>query len=186
MKPILFNTDMVRAILDGRKTQTRRAIKPQPKGTPRYNNLRCHWYDHYLSTVIPIPRQPFRFSETLWVRETWLKDDYEYQFKVLGNGQIFCDDGSTKWRPSIHMPREAARLFLRVKGVRAERLSDISFEDIKAEGITDPEKLSFPDLWNSTIKPKDIEKYGWSANPWVWVYTFEKISKEEAQHRNGN
>ncbi|GHU88128.1 hypothetical protein FACS1894202_03680 [Clostridia bacterium] len=198
MKPILFSTDMVRAILDGRKTQTRRVLKPQPKGTPHYNSLRYHWYDPYLGTVnpelqflndvIPMPRQPFRAGDILWVRETWLEAEGSYHYLADTTSEIqrcLTDDGH-RWKPSIHMPFEAARLLLGVTDVRAERLSDISLEDIKAEGIIDPEKLSFPDLWSSTIKPKDREKYGWSANPWVWVYTFEKISKEEAQRRNGN
>ncbi|GHV42682.1 hypothetical protein FACS189490_12160 [Clostridia bacterium] len=81
------------------------------------------------------------------------------------------------WKPSIFMPKEAARIFLEVTGVRAERLQDITLEDIKAEGISDPEQLNFPTLWNSTIKPKARAKHSWKANPWVWVYEFEADNK---------
>jgi hypothetical protein len=90
------------------------------------------------------------------------------------------ENADNLWRPSIPMPREAARLFLRVTDVRVERLCDISYEDIAAEGITDPEKLNFPTLWNSMIKPKDRELYSFAANPWVFAYTFREISEKEA------
>ena len=105
-----------------------------------------------------------------------------------------------RWHPSIHMPREAARIFLRVTGVRVERLQEITESGAKAEGAvksypyTDPETgetafmldekgtylSGFSQLWDSTIKPKDLAAYGWDANPWVWVIEFERISMEEA------
>ena len=82
------------------------------------------------------------------------------------------------WRPSIHMPKEAARLFLRVTAVRVERLREITCEQAYKEGCTNP--IRFDKLWNSTIKPADLPLYGWDANPWVWVIEFERISREEA------
>ena len=102
------------------------------------------------------------------------------------------------WHPSIHMPREAARIFLLVKNVRVERLQDITEEQARAEGVESAFEYNtiegpvirldedgyfyygFKALWDSTIKPKDRSRYGWAANPWVWVIEFEQISKEEA------
>ena len=83
-----------------------------------------------------------------------------------------------KWHPSIHMPREAARIFLRVTDVRVERVQDIDDDGVVAEGLNigDP----FDELWDSTIKPADRALYGWDANPWVWVIEFERITREEA------
>ena len=79
------------------------------------------------------------------------------------------------WRPSIHMPKEAARIWLRVTDMRVERLQDIDDDSVVAEGLNigDP----FDELWDSTIKPTDRERYGWSANPWVWVIEFERCEK---------
>jgi hypothetical protein len=169
MKPILFNTQMVQAILAGDKTQTRRVVKPQPPDEV------AALFGSFSYGKPVFQRTPkYQVGDILWVRETWCEWFDTYGYKADN-----CDYGNSKWRPSIHMPREAARLFLLVTDVRAERLCDISYEDIAAEGITDPEKLNFPTLWNSTIKPKDREKYSFAANPWVFVYTFEKISKEE-------
>ncbi len=99
------------------------------------------------------------------------------------------------WRPSIHMPREAARIFLRVTDVRVERLQRICergrrsahnegfINDISlAEGTGKSATEHFSEFWDSTIKPKDRALYGWEANPWVWVIEFERISREEAEH----
>ncbi|GHV34930.1 hypothetical protein FACS18949_11900 [Clostridia bacterium] len=205
MKPILFKTDMVRAILDGRKTQTRRVLKPQPKGTPRYNNLRYHWYDHYFSPglpfvndVTPMPRQPFRVGDILWVRETWLEAEGTCHYRADTTSEIqrcLVDDGH-RWKPSIHMHREAARLFLRVTDVRAERVQDITIKDCIAEGVSvgsmnwnrlaAQHKEKYRELWESiNTKRKYDGDYvarrpgcNWDANPWVWVYTFEKLDIE--------
>ena len=78
-----------------------------------------------------------------------------------------------KWHPSIHMPRKAARIFLRVKDVRVERLRDMNDSDLANEGFGD--WIRFISLWNSTIKPTDCDKYDWHANPWVWVIEFERM-----------
>lgn len=104
---------------------------------------------------------------------------------------------TAKWRPSIHMPKGAARIFLRVTGVRVERLQDVTEEQAKCEGVGDPygyqsaewydqKELttnyhinSFAGLWDSTVKKSDLAKYGWNANPWVWVIEFERVEVTE-------
>lgn len=229
MKPILFNTEMVRAILEGRKTATRRIIKDkdivnsfdcEADGTPiAYIDQATG--DSYLPTM-PCPYQP---GDTLWVRETFRVD---YLSNIPGNGRVQYKDGTYMdiqfaperydmmrraqrkpgWRPNENMPREAARLFLRVTDVRVERLQDIT--DYRAEGIQpseaceacfavcggcmppnspvgcDNEIETFADLWDRTIKPADLPLYGWAANPWVWVIEFERISKDEALGGGGD
>ena len=189
MKPMLFNTDMVRSILEGRKSVTRRLVKPQPKGDgskpeplitrPEYWNA---WGDDN------VYRQPFQTGDILWVRETWAKNPF-------GAGYIYPTDypgAGQKWRPSIHMPRDVARIFLRVTNVQVERLQDINGLHAKEEGCEGdvhinplygcPETVhNFKTVWDSTIKPKYRTAYGWDANPWVWVIQFERISKEEAE-----
>ncbi|MDU4480374.1 MAG: hypothetical protein E7I90_24310, partial [Clostridium sp.] len=98
------------------------------------------------------------------------------------------------WKPSIHMPKEAARIFLKVTNVRVERLQDMKFSDLRSEGIT-PDKeyegfknaveanleVKFATLWDSTVNKKDIDQYGFNANPWVWVIEFERIEKSEVK-----
>lgn len=200
MKPILFNTEMVRAILEGRKTATRRIIKDkdivnsfdcEADGTPiAYIDQATG--DSYLPTM-PCPYQP---GDTLWVRETWAKS-------MAGTFMYQADDKAImveRWRPSIHMPREAARLFLRVTGVRVELLQDIDDDGAKAEGanyqdgknVGWEEKMRrtaidrFAEIWDNTIKLADRLRYGWEANPWVWVIEFERISKDEAMGGGGD
>lgn len=179
-KPILFNTEMVRAILDGRKTQTRRIIKPQPSN-PRWNNVGwLGWDDGHGYQIV----EPCRPGDILWVRETWKDDDGCYLYKADDEQP----DGwhTTSWRPSIHMPKGAARIFLKVKEVKPCRLRDMESADGLAEGIKpDYEGTTirvidkFVDLWNSTIKPADLDVYGWNANPWVWVIEFERCERPE-------
>lgn len=195
-KPILFNTEMVRAILDGRKTQTRRVMKPQPPEGEKveYNE----YYNMLLIHNISTRYGPFEVGDILWVRETW--GDYR-EFTEGGESGFFYlykadyPDGARavplpetektdyaeswylpRWRPSIHMPREAARIFLRVKDVRAERLRQITSRDAEAEGANPEMPLTFYHrIWDSTIKKADLTVYGWDANPWVWVVEFERI-----------
>ena len=191
MRPILFNTEMVRAILADRKTVTRRVVKPKPlwRKTPiqqrGHTEYWANWDDER------VYKAPYRPGDILYVRETWersMAGTYLYKATDIP----FIHDG---WRPSIHMPKEAARIFLRVTDVRVERLQDISEYGAEREGVTlplvsqsDPEYAeyiggyysAFGDLWDKTIKPADRALYGWAANPWVWVIAFERISKEEA------
>lgn len=200
--PMLFNTEMVRAILAGFKTQTRRIIKGLPLYPPYFEvDEGRGWLEdsengtfYALETFSKV--QP---GDVLWVRETWQRlfdhKGWRYEYKADYN-----DDEPLKlggmyiaWRPSIHMPREAARLFLRVTNVRCERLQDITEDDAIAEGasgdayqdehgnIMDIVRPSddFAQIWNSTIKKADLPRYGWEANPWVWVIEFERMVSPE-------
>ena len=203
IKPILFNTEMVRAILDGRKTCTRRVIKPQPQsrlcytyagshkgciGKWTYPNRGAHefWGEEYkLPDNIKdeeLSKQwnpPYHTDDILYVRETW---------KKAPNGYFYYEDWQrndiadvTKWKPSIYMPKDAARIWLKVTDVRVERLQDMTDDDAEAEGCFDytSTALGFFDVWDSTIKKSDLDRYGWNANPWVWVIKFERCEKPE-------
>lgn len=208
-KPILFNGEMVRAIIEGRKTVTRRVIK---------THINLSTYNDALYFTAP-----YKPGDILYVRETWAKTPYGYIFRADGEEYAGRKPGD-KWHPSIHMPKEAARLFLRVKYVYVARLQDSFAKEsailyFQAEGMeipedpclecieqygepccsdldtslpfdesdgTDSEKGSecgwldevrddFSRLWDSTVKPKELAKYGWAANPWVWGIEFELI-----------
>ena len=163
-RPILFNTEMVEAILDGRKTVTRRIIKPQPKMLLCYTAMGSHdvgkwaypspdtykwWGDEWMLTddITEADRAqrwtpPCHGDDILYVRETWCRHGnpkagipMHYDYKAGGLDPRYNDSGfMAVWRPSIHMPKEAARLFLKVKNVYVERLQDITMEDIAREG----------------------------------------------------
>ena len=202
MKPILHNTPMTQAIQEGRKTVTRRAIRPQPEGRPiRMTENSCYPGCYAIEGTPRVIRPPCQTGDTLWVRETWNGDWCDhYIYKADGGSAKAAGYAAEpKWRPSIHMPREAARLFLRVTGVRVERLKDIDGHGILKEGIdngkSNPamgtrwenmQSMAFAELWNNTIKPSDRALYGWAANPWVWVIEFERISKDEALGGGGD
>ena len=236
-KPILFNTQMVRAILNGSKTQTRRLIKR------RYDNTVLEMKtDKYGTRLIEIqkdeegvtfgkhedgstwrklrayiePKQAYKRGDILYVRETWRpvkykkpscavpidfkEDDYAY----FADGIVRADGKKDKWRPSIHMPKEAARIWLRVTDVRLQQLQDISYDDVQAEGMDMDEWYEYDEwqhetgdglaadgipvkyesmrgffghkVWDATMQSlEQYEEYGWDANPWVWAYTFERI-----------
>lgn len=186
--PILSNMEMVRAILDGRKSCTRRIIKPQPQGYFEVSEEPLYIYDtDGKQGKITPPYQP---GDILYVRETW---------KKAPNGYYYYEDWQrgdiadlTKWKPSIHMPKEAARIWLKVTDVRVERLQEITEVGIQKEGVeVDPKEcvgkfdfiselfLLFQRLWNSTIKKSDLDRHGWDASPWVWVIEFERCEKPE-------
>lgn len=142
MKPILFNTDMVRAILDGRKTVTRRAVKFKSGQNPQWTGYIPDGPVLYGSNNIPASKSPYYPGDILYVRETWNKvklaseSDWHYEYRASCENQVYFSNGfMAEWRPSIHMPKEAARLFLRVTDVRAERLQAITIEDIQKEGL---------------------------------------------------
>lgn len=202
MKPILFNIEMVKAILDGRKMVTRRVafeasdlrLFPRKNDPDRWwfrGRVYRNWYDAMHSPQAVLGCCKYRPGDILYVRETWCKvgDDvdrlffdndaalYDGMYLYKADGVDLTDIG--KWHPSIHMPKEAARLFLRVTDVRIERLQDIDDDGVVAEGmeIGSP----FDELWDSTIKKADLPRYGWNANPWVWVIEFERISKEAVE-----
>lgn len=180
MKPILFTTEMVRTTLDNRKTVTRRVVKPQHLRVldSPYHKEHPETPDKVL--LERLCRPPYLLGDLLYVRETWCQPAaHTFWYKADSTVQ------NIKWRPSIHMPREAARILLRVTDVRVERLQDITDEQAEKEGCNDytSTALGFFDVWDSTIKPKDRDLYGWAANPWVWVIEFERCEKpEDAQN----
>lgn len=203
IKPILFNTEMVRAILDGRKTCTRRVVKPTPKYF-EVNENPVYIYDAEpaMGRIYP-PCQP---GDVLYVRETWgiyteswLDADYfMYKADYPANAATYTHQDGTicdlpRWRPSIHMPKEAARIWLKVTDVKVERLQEINEDEAKAEGanwkngknVGVEEKMRrtaverFSEIWDSTIKKSDLDRYGWQANPWVWAISFERCEKPE-------
>ena len=204
-KPILFNTDMIWAILGGRKTVTRRCPSKR---------IEDKWFD-YAEWVAAVKTHgstsltekefyeeypPYHPGDILYVRETW---DYLEGWKIgdpsIAGKYFYRADGDLRqvswrgnWRPSIHMPKEAARIFLKVTDVRVERLQDIDDEQAKKEGanwkngknVGFEEKMRrsaverFAEIWDATIKKSDLDRYGWDANPWVWVIEFERIEVE--------
>lgn len=179
MKPILFNTEMVRAILEGRKTVTRRVVKFSRGWNPAWTGYIPDGAVLYGSNNIPAAKAPYRPGDILWVRETWTTiPDGSYFYKA----SVECPDAwKGTWRPSIHMPKEAARIFLQVKEVRVERLQEMTLKDAAMEGVDlrGPMFTKFVEVWNSTV-PKHPNKfkrypYYWEDNPWVWVIEFERI-----------
>ena len=194
-KPILFNTPMVRAILEDRKNTTRRVVKDpyyiDDEQASRVSGLAIHKGTN-ITHGMPYEDQIFSRGDILWVRETWMAvkkygkvPEYYYRADVDQTSGYKPPD-ALKWHPSIHMPREAARIWLRVTAVRVERLQEIDEDGIRAEGLTsacvhagDMEIAAqeFALLWDSTIKPADRDRYGWAANPWVWMIEFERYEK---------
>lgn len=220
MKPILFNTGMTRAILESRKTVTRRVVKFNKGWNSAWSGYVPDGDVLYGNNNIPAVKCPFRKDDVLWVRETFRVD---YLSNIVGSGRVrYKADGSYAdihfsadrydmmrraqskpgWRANENMPREVARIFLRVTNVRAERLREITTIEAQQEGQPEctggimacggPESCFdceasyqnairwFSSVWDSTIKLADRDNYGWNANPWVWVIEFEQISKEEA------
>lgn len=191
-RPILFSAPMVRAILAGTKTQTRRVIKPQPPSNcVRPMAYEGTWTWEYMRHGVHLgPDCPYgKPGDTLWVRETWglmgLGGVAARPTPLFKPGLVFAADSTERplrWRSSIHMPRWASRISLRVTSVRVERVQDISEEDAIAEGVEgyDPEacwnagtrsaRMVFRDLWVSINGAES-----WEANPWVWVVGFERV-----------
>ena len=200
IKPILFNTEMVRAILDGRKSCTRRLVKPEPQGYFEVSEEPLYIYDTDGNQGKITP--PYQPSDILYVRESYSELTFGYVYKADGEN-IDHLGNVIKWHPSIHMPKEAARIWLKVTDVRVERLQEITEEQACMEGtdpwdeacyenngwhptFSDPDSGGDPNmidgfhkLWNSTIKKSDLDRYGWDASPWVWVIEFERCEKPE-------
>jgi hypothetical protein len=200
IKPILFNTDMVRAILDGRKTCARRAVKQQWEECPHCKYVHNEYiYDKLAKNVYcarcgypmePERRSPYQIGDIMYVRETFIQAA-AHTFWYKADDNSWMPEG-LHWKPSIHMPKEAARIWLKVTDVRVERLQDITENGIKNEGIRLKQKdcvskfdyiselyFLFSRLWDSTIKKSDLDRYGWDANPYVFVIEFVKIDKPE-------
>ncbi len=221
-KPILFNTPMVQAIMDGRKTETRRPIKGGVTITPGAGHEVCFFprkprrdrgreiksIKYFTLKSFEESEAQFHEGDMLYVRETWNyvydMDDNDKIIEGTGRYVYYADDpmpfadwvdpdtGEHKekmpWRPSIHMPKAAARIFLRVEGVHPEQLQVMGLGDFLAEGLAlppeaynDPENAymqargMFKALWDSTVKKADLGKYGWDAGPWVWAIKFERV-----------
>lgn len=222
IKPILFNSHMVRAILDGRKTVMRRVVKG-------LENEKRLWeaFEQEGRTRLPMAKGPYAPGDVLWVRETWNYGYFESSDRELDNSRWFeplpinydrnsyigaqagyvyrrdfsyeeeCEYGTENekgelvpmtWRPPIQMPREAARIWLRVTNVRVERLQTIDEAGAEAEGGQalickgKPVRTAREDFalaWGNTIKSVDYLRYCWEANPWVWVIEFERCEKPE-------
>lgn len=195
--PILFKTEMIRAILDGRKTQSRRIVKPQPPANYLAESPRPLISSHY-GTV----------GDRLWVKETWATickvaapycecetdeeraalHSYEYRAdtdnKYPGDWpeeEARGNDVAPKWKSSMFMPRKASRIDLEIVGIRVERLQDISPIDAFAEGVRENylhqkpdwiDREAFHELWD---KINARNGHGWNANPWVWVIEFKRV-----------
>jgi hypothetical protein len=220
IKPILFNkqisTEMVRAILDGRKSCTRRICKDANEYTVpdmEFYNADRRTYavhnfadkEHTEQLSIAERTCPICPGDILYVRETW---------KRALNGYYYYEDWQrddiadlTKWKPSIHMPKEAARIWIKIMNVRVERLQEMKPVDVIKEGAysdcwdclntygesgsqccygteeqcsqCDEVMMEWEKLWTSTIKKSNLNRYGWDANPWVWVIEFEMCEKPE-------
>ena len=200
--PILFNTEMVQAILNGRKTCTRRVVKgyiPKeaefgytaftPKGCI---SCRGTFADGYGEKFFKLPCEP---SDILYVRETFIQAAaHTFWYKADDKSWMSKD---LLWKPSIHMPKEAARIWLKVTDVRVERLQEITDKECIKEGIYPSncrncnatfgcdvcldegydEVDEFVEVWDNTIKKSDFDRYGWDANPLVWVIEFERCEK---------
>lgn len=222
IKPILFNTEMVRAILDGRKSCTRRICKDANEYTVPdmdfYNADRrtyaVHNFadkEHTEQLSIAERTCPICPGDILYVRETWM--DYAGLTMYKADCDIYRLDSLNfagfGWKPSIHMPKEAARIWLKVTDVRVERLQEMKPVDVIKEGAypdcwdclntygesgsqccygteeqcsqCDEVMMEWEKLWNSTIKKSDIDRYGWNANPYVWVIEFERCEKPETK-----
>lgn len=220
IKPILFNTEMVRAILDGRKTCARRVIE-LPENMDGVPVGKSGDSSNPLGFMYPggIKRPPYQPGDILYVRETWcalpvneaghMRGHSIYYYRA--DGDLRPEGWRGKWRPSIRMPKEAARIWLKVTDVRVERLQEIDEDGAWDEGfkfkppcltrvsadghtcVLDGPCMSSikycdmtigelfgRELWNSTIKKSDLDRYGWDANPWVWVIEFERCEKPEA------
>ncbi len=213
--PILFNTEMVRAILDERQTCTRRIIKKDKidavLGSPcRKDNPNIPDKNFIEKLIIP----PYQKGDILYVRETWCwcpcwdcgmdTEDHNCcdvtankfynhdrgEYGCYGYKASFPEKGRPEgiWSSSIHMPKAAARIWLKVTDVRVERLQDITEEQAMAEGASVSEfdveceytnVNEFCSIWNMTLKKSELEIYGWDANPWVWVIEFERCEKPE-------
>lgn len=213
--PILFNTEMVRAIMDGRKTVTRRKVDKDI--SYRFDvendgkNVVVYIDQATGDSYRPEKMCRYQKGDILYVRETWKYvydvDDADHIIENTGR-YVYCADddmpfnywvdadGSYRdrmpWSPSIHMPKEAARIWLKVTDVRVDFLQNMNTDDFLKEGVVvrpeaynDPEnayqqaRSVFVQVWDNTLKKSEIGLYCWDMNPWVWVIEFERCEKPE-------
>ena len=213
-KPILFNTDMVREILGDRKTVTRRIVKGDIDAILNSTYHKEHPEVSDKQIISKLCTQPYQQGDILYVRETWNicnmcadgntivfiykadKSEKESAMEVKVSDELYdkyersMAENNSEWRPSIHMPKEAARIFIKVTDVRVERLQEITWQEAAREGCygstsDEPDPLfniptlrgEFQKLGDSTCK-KNLQIHGWDANPWVWVIEFERVVEE--------
>lgn len=184
--PVLFNTEMVRATLEGRRSCIRLKIPIDIVNNcdVETDGTLLSYENNYGDFIKPVKLCQYQPGDILYVWETWKKAPNGYYYYEDWQRNDIAD--ITKWKPSIHMPKEAARIWLKVTDVRVERLQEITEEQAKLEGcnsgmLTGPctARGQFENLWNSTIKKSDLDLYGWDANPRVWVIEFERCEKPE-------
>lgn len=203
--PILFNTEMVAAIKDNQKSVTRRVIKqdkiekvlnsPVRKENPDTPDVK------FISRLINTPYSP---GDILYVRERFCIGEIVCGEDTDGSAAPYVSQPgynyipyeycirkkigieNVRWKPGIHMPKECARIWLKVTDVRVEKLWDITNDEAKKEGVVcvinsngDAHRFAFSKFWDSTVKKADPTLYGWDANPWVWVISFERCEKPE-------
>lgn len=195
--PILFSSPMIRAILAGTKTQTRRIVNPQPT----LGEHGWSWPSGRCKSMVSIPEMgclgPYGSrGNRLWVREAFYCDDYRYpdgpRSELIAaieyradheccNWEAGCpcsdDNGRSSWRPSIYMPRWASRITLEVTDVRVQRLQDISEDDARTEGV-DEIKAKVPtalDAFHLVWDEINGKRAPWSSNPWVWAISFRRL-----------
>jgi hypothetical protein len=213
--PILFNAEMVRAILDGRKSCTRRLVKHDVESVLNSPYHKAHPEVEDKQIISKLCNPPYQPGDILYVRETWcgLPVNEAGHFRgypiyyYRADGDLRPEGWRGAWHPSIHMPKEAARIWLKATDVRVERLQEMKPVDVIKEGAypdcwdclntygesgsqccygteeqcsqCDEVMMEWEKLWNSTIKKSDLDCYGWNANPWVWEIEFERCEKPE-------
>lgn len=223
--PILFNTEMVQAILDNRKTVTRRIIKPSyrpdERGFQVFTNMgtKERWAEKIDTEEMRFdsPRYvtpPFQPGDLLYIRECWalrpciecMDEESCSKTPITHEDKEAITEGCyiyraehphpkrITWRPSIHMPKAAARTWLKVTEIKIQRLREMTLDDFLQEGVVirpeafnDPEnaylqaRTDFIDIWDSTIPKEQQALYGWAANPWIWAIGFERCEKPKSE-----
>lgn len=187
-RPIIFSGPMVRALLAGTKTQTRRVVKPVPSTLVDgfylpFKDEPNNWHGFGGDLIYWYGSCPYgQPGDRLWVREAWM--DLRGVDGAIANCMFRATFGNApdggKWRPSIHMPRWASRITLEVTGVRVERLQDISTSDAEAEGWPGPDaensiSSTYPIAWYSKLWEEINGPGSWTANPWVWCVAFRRL-----------
>ena len=189
-KAILFSGPMVRTILEGRKTQTRRVAKLNYAGRVQLGGKQWHVEDPNAILACPYGQ----LGDRLWVRETFRDcDDGDLYFRADfadGSDPVNADlyEGKWRWKPAIFMPRKLSRITLEITDVRVQRLQDISIQDLQAEGMNARPRRKAEHLFSAAKRMQDSMEAdyrllwesingfeSWDANPWVWAITFKRV-----------